>query len=557
MEDHRVPMLQGLIMDMPLMVSSAIQHAAELHGATEIVSRGVDGAIFRYTYAEAHRRTRRLANALARLGVRPGDRIGTLAWNTHRHFELFYGVSGSGAVLHPINPRLFADQIVYIVNHAEDAWLFIDTGTLPLAEQLAPRLAPVKGFVLMADRAATPARTTLAPLLCYEELLAAESDDYAWPQIDERSASSICYTSGTTGDPKGVVYSHRSSVLVSMLFTEWVYRGSRNGALETLMSLAPLFHANGWYFPYVAPMTGSRLVLPGRNYEPEMLYELFDGERVTITCGVPTMWLVLTDWMERHGRTLPHLRAVYSAGTAAPRSLVDKLTAWGIEMNQLWGMTEALALTSPSLHPGALALPPEQQLARRMKAGRIGFGARLRIVDDEERPLPHDGVAVGHLRAKSPWISSSYFKGTGEALDRDGWLKTGDVASIDPDGYVTIVDRSKDLIKSGGEWISSIALEDAACGHPEVMQAAVIAAFHPKWQERPLLIVTRRPGSQLDRETLLEFLRPRVAGWWLPDDVVFVPEMPMTATGKIHKLTLRERFRDHTLPTAGRAPADR
>ena len=543
-------MLQGLIMDMPLMISSAIQYAATFHGTTEIVARGLDGSIHRYTYADAERRARRLANALRRLGVRPGDRVGTLGWNTHRHFELFYGVSGSGAVLHPVNPRLFADQIVYIINHAEDAWVFVDAGTLSLAEQLAPRLKGVNGYVLMGDRAAMAERTTLAPLLCYEEMLAAESEDYVWPQFDERTASSICYTSGTTGDPKGVVYSHRSSVLVSMLFTEWIYRGSRNGALETLMSLAPLFHANGWYFPYTAPMTGSKLVLPGRNYEPAMLYELLAGEKVTVTCGVPTMWLMLTDYMEREGKTLPHLRTVYSAGTAAPRSLVEKFASWGIEVNQLWGMTEALGLTSPSLRPGSVDLSPEEQLAHRMKAGgRVGFGAEVRIVDDDERPLPHDGVAVGHLRAKSPWIASGYFKGAGEALDKDGWLKTGDVASIDRDGYISIVDRSKDLIKSGGEWISSIALEDAACGHPQVMQAAVIAAFHPKWQERPLMIVTRRPGSELDRETLLEFLRPRVVSWWLPDDVVFVSEMPMTATGKIHKPTLRERFRDHRLPT--------
>ena len=549
-------MLQGLIMDLPLMISGAIQHAATFHGATEIVAREVDGTIHRYTYAEAHQRTKRLAKALGRLGVRPGDRIGTLAWNTHRHFELFYGVSGSGAVLHPVNPRLFADQIVYIVNHAEDAWLFIDAATLPLAEQLAPRLTTVKGFVLMAERSAMPVNTTLGTLFCYEDLLAAEADDYVWPQFDERSASSICYTSGTTGDPKGVVYSHRSSVLVSMLFTEWVYRGGRNGAMEALMSLAPLFHANGWYFPYVAPMTGSKLVLPGRHYEPAMLYELLDGERVSITCGVPTMWLTLTDWMERQGRTLPHLRTIYSAGSAAPPSLFDKFAAWGVELNQLWGMTEALGLTSPSLHPGSLALPPEQQLAQRMKAGRAGFGAQIRIVDDEERPLPHDGEAVGHLRAKSPWISSGYFKGTGgDALDGEGWLRTGDVASIDPDGYIAIVDRSKDLIKSGGEWISSIEIENIAVSHPDVFEAAVIAIPHPKWQERPLLIVTRKAGSRLDRETLLDFLRPSVARWWLPDDVVFLPEMPMTATGKIHKLTLREQFRDYKLPATDRAPA--
>jgi acyl-CoA synthetase (AMP-forming)/AMP-acid ligase II len=547
-------MLPGMIMDMPLMVSSAIEHAAAFHGGTEVVGRGVDGTIHRYTYAEANRRMKRAAKALIRLDVTPGDRIGTLGWNTHRHFELFYGVSGSGAVLHTVNPRLYADQIAYIVNHAEDAWLFIDAATLPLAEQLAPRLKSVRGYVLMGDRAAMPAGTTLEPLLCYEELLAAESDDYVWPQFDERSAASICYTSGTTGDPKGVVYSHRSIVLVSMLFTEWVYRGGRNGALEALMSLAPLFHANGWYVPYVAPMTGSKLVLPGRNFEPAMLYELYDRERVTITCGVPTMWLTLIDWLEREGRRLPYLRTVFSAGTAAPRIVLDKFAASGIEVNQLWGMTEALGITSPSLHPGALDQPPEQQMAQRMKAGRIGFGAQARIVDDEDRPLPHDGATVGHLRVKSPWISSGYFKGAGAALDGEGWLRTGDVASIDPDGYLTIVDRSKDLIKSGGEWISSVALENAACGHPEVLQAAVIGVFHPKWQERPLLIVMRKPGSQLDRETLLDFLRPGVASWWLPDDVVFVSELPMTATGKIHKLTLRERFRDYKLPTGKDKP---
>src|SRR5262245_38808845 len=544
-------MLHGLIMDLPLLVSSAIQYAATFHGSTEIVARGLDGVIHRYNYAEAERRMKRLANALHRLGVKPGDRIGTLGWNTHRHFELFYGVSASGGLLPPTTPRLFPDQIVYIVNHAEDSWLFIDEATLPLAEQLAPRLQSVKGFVLMAERVAMPKRTTLGTLLCYEELLAAASESYTWPQFDERSASSICYTSGTTGDPKGVVYSHRSSVLVSMLFTEWVYRGSKNGALETLMSLAPLFHANGWYFPYVAPMTGSKMVLPGRNYEPAMLYELLAGERVTVTAGVPTMWLMLSDWMERESRKLPHLRAVYSAGTAAPQSLIEKFAGWGIEVSQLWGMTEALGLTTPSLRPGTLNLPPDKQLAQRLNAGgRAGFGAQLRIVDDADKPLPHDGVAVGHLRAKSPWISSGYFKGAGDALDSDGWLKTGDVASIDAHGSIAIVDRSKDLIKSGGEWISSIALENAACGHPDVMQAAVIGAFHPKWQERPLLIATRRPGSQIDREGLIEFLRPSVASWWLPDDVVFVSEMPMTATGKIHKPTLREQYRDYKLPTA-------
>jgi 3-(methylthio)propionyl---CoA ligase len=548
-------MLQGLIMDMPLMISGAIEHAANFHSDTEIVARTVEGAIHRYTYAEAHARTKKLAKALARLGVKPGDRVGTLAWNTHRHFELFYGASGSGAVLHPVNPRLFPDQIVYIVNHAEDSVMCLDAATLPIVEQLAPRFKTVKHYVLLSDRAHMPATSTLK-LLCSEELLEAETDDYVWPSFDEKAASSICYTSGTTGDPKGVVYSHRSSVLVALLFTEWVYRGAKNGSLETLMSMAPLFHANGWYFPYVAPMTGSKLVLPGRNFEPHMLYELLDAEKVSITCGVPTFWLMLLDYMQREDKSFKYLRTIYSAGSAAPKSLFDKFDSMGIDFNQLWGMTEALGVTDPTMFPGSLDMPAEQRLAQRMRSGRPAYGAKIRIVDDEGKPLPHDGVTAGHLRAKAPWVSSGYLKGAaGDALDAEGWLKTGDVATIDARGHMAIVDRSKDMIKSGGEWISSAQLEGAAVGHPEVLQAAVIAAAHPKWQERPLLIAVRKQGSQLDRDTLIGFLRQSVASWWLPDDVVFVDEMPMTATGKVHKILLREKFKDYQLPTAAVAAA--
>ena len=542
-------MLQGLIMDMPLMLSEVIEYAALYHADTEIVARRIDSSIHRYTYGEAHSRTKRLANALARLGVKPGDRIGTMAWGTHRHFEMFYGVSGSGAVLHPVNPRLFIDQIIYIIDHAEDSWLFLDTATLPVVEQIAPRLPKIKGYVLLDDKANMPAGSSLKNLLCYEELLAGESDTYAWPSFDEKAAASICYTSGTTGDPKGVVYSHRSSVLIAMLFTEWIYRGSKNGALESLLSLAPLFHANGWYFPYVAPMTGSKLVLPGRNFEPQMLYELYSKEKVTVTCGVPTMWLMLFDLMEREGTSLPHLRVIYSAGSAAPRSLIDRIAAKGIDFNQLWGMTEALGVTVPSMFPGSIEEPVEAQMKLRMKAGRPAFGAKMRIVDDQDRPLPNDGVSVGHLRARAPWISSSYFKGaSNDAMDGEGWLKTGDMATLDGHGHVEIVDRSKDMIKSGGEWISSIALENVASGHPGVMQAAVIGAFHPKWQERPLLIVVKKPGTDPSREELLAFMSSRVAKWWLPDDVTFVDELPHTATGKLQKTKLREQFRNHRLP---------
>src|SRR6266851_6016588 len=361
-------MLQGLIMDMPLMISSAIQHAATFHGQTEIVARGVDGTIHRYTYVEAHGRTKRLANALGRLGVRPGDRIGTLGWNTHRHFELFYGVSGSGAVLHPVNPRLFADQIVYIINHAEDAWLFIDAATLSLAEQLAPRLKSVKGFVLMAERSAMPGSTTLEPLLCYEELLAAESDDYEWPQFDERNASSICYTSGTTGDPKGVVYSHRAAVLQTMLAASFDFLpGHRHGTLEVMMPMAPMFHGNAWNMPYLSCYTGSKLILPGRNYEPDKLYELIESEKVTLTAGVPTFWLILADWMDRNGKKFSTLRSTLSSGSAPPRALVAKLERdYGVETMQAWGMTEALMATSCSLKPGHGDLPFERRVDYRM-----------------------------------------------------------------------------------------------------------------------------------------------------------------------------------------------
>jgi len=549
--------MDGMIMDMPLQISAAMSHAAEFHGSTAIVARTVEGGLHRYTYREAHGRMRQLAHALARLGVKAGDRVGSLAWNTHRHFEMFYGVSGTGAVLHTVNPRLFPEQIVYIVNHAEDACLFVDAATLPIVAQIAPRLTSVRAYVLMTDAAHMPKPGALKNLLCYDELLAAERDDYAWPEFDEKTASTICYTSGTTGDPKGVVYSHRSAILTSLLVSQFTALGSRNGQREVLMPMAPMFHGNAWQFPYVAPMTGSKLVLPGRNYEPELLYELIEEEQVTVTCGVPTMWLLLTDWLERNGKKFSTLRAALSSGSAAPRSLIDKLASvYGVELMQAWGMTEALGGSNATLKPGDGARPADERLERRAKSGRGLCGVKYRLLDDLGNELPHDGTAAGHLRIKAPWISSGYFKaGAGSALDPDGWMVTGDIATIDPEGYIALTDRSKDVIKSGGEWISSLQLENVAVAHPEVLQAAVIGVEHPKWQERPLLIVVRKQGSRVDARALLEFMRGKVAAWWLPDDVQFVDQFPMTGTGKVHKATLRQQFKGYRLPEPGAAEA--
>ena len=545
--------MQGLIMDLPLMISAAMRHAADYHGGTEVVARTIEGDIHRYDYATAHARMQQLANALARLGLKPGERIGSLAWNTHRHFEMFYGVSGSGAVLHTINPRLFADQLVYIINHAEDRLLFVDAATLPLAEAIAPLLSTIEHFVMMCEPARMPAQTRLPKLLCYDELLAAESAHYDWPDFDERSASTLCYTSGTTGNPKGVLYSHRSALLVALQIAPLVALNVPNGAAATLMPMAPMFHGNAWQFPYVAPMVGAKLVLPGRNYEPDKLYELLEGERVTLTCGVPTFWLILTEWLQRTGKKFSTLRISLSSGSAPPRSLVETMERdYGVQLMQAWGMTEALGGSAATMKPGAADRPFDQRIDVRMKSGRALFGNRYRLVDDEGHELPQDGEAIGHLRVKSPWISSAYFKGElagdgGSALDEQGWLKTGDLATIDADGYIGLTDRSKDVIKSGGEWISSIELENVASGHPAVLQAAAIGIAHPKWQERPLLVVTRRAGASLTAAELIEFMRGKVASWWLPEAVEFVEQMPLTGTGKLWKLKLREQFKDYRL----------
>jgi len=538
--------MQGLMMDMPLLISGLIQYAADYHGEAEVVARDIEGDIYRYTYAEAHPRIKRMALALKGLGMKSGDRVGTLAWNTHRHWEMFYAAPGMGYVLHTINPRLFPEQLVYIMNHAEDRLLFIDRGTLPLVEAIAPKLTTVEAYVVMSSPERMP-ETKLNNVHCYEELLAAETDaGFVWPVFDEKCASTICYTSGTTGNPKGVVYTHRAALLQTMVLSSFDFLpGHLEGVREVMMPMAPLFHGNGWNMPFTAPYTGSKLVLPGRNYEPDKLYELLEGEKVTLTAGVPSFWLILLDWLGRSGKEFSALRTTLSSGSAPPRAMVEKLKKnYNVDYIQAWGMTEALGCSMPSLRPGSDTLTDSEKIDRRMVSGRACFGTALRIVDDAGNELPRDGKTIGHLRAKGPWVASGYMK-LNEGLDRDGWLITGDMAVIDPLGHVTLTDRSKDVIKSGGEWISSIQLEDVALSHPEVLQAAVIAIAHEKWQERPLLLVVRKKGSTLDAKTLLDHMRPKIASWWVPDAVEFLDEFPMTGTGKVQKMAPRDKFKGY------------
>ncbi|MFC3228510.1 long-chain fatty acid--CoA ligase [Marinibaculum pumilum] len=532
------------MMDRPLLISGIIEHAATVSAGTEIVARRIDGSTHRYGYAEAARRCRQLANAIVRLSIADGDVVGSLAWNTHQHFELFYGISGTGAVLHTINPRLFDDQIVYIVNHAEDRWLFLDATTLPLAERLAPQLETVRGWIYMGAPGELP-DSALPGLLSYEDLLAAEGDDYDWPEFDERKASTICYTSGTTGQPKGVVNTHRSTILSTLyMSTADMIGGYAAGATDTVMPIAPMFHGNGWQMVYTAPAQGQRMVLPGRNFEPEKLYEQMVAERVTLAAGVPTIWLALVDLLKRERLPMPPtLRVALTAGTKAPPSLLRTLREeYGLGCRQTWGMTEALGVTKASPPPGSADAAPEVQEALSLRQGRMGFLAELRLVDDQGRPVPHDGESQGHLQARGPCVAAGYLKQDPVAVD--GWLPTGDIARIHADGSVEIVDRAKDVIKSGGEWIPSVQVEAAAMDHPDVAQAAVIGVPHPKWQERPLLLVVPRAGAAQDADAIRAHLAGRIAKWWIPEEIRFVDELPMTATGKIHKVTLRERYGD-------------
>ena len=536
--------MRGLMGERPLLVTACLQHAANYHSDTEIVSRSVEGPIHRTTYAEAERNARRLARALTRLGIQPGDRVGTLAWNTWRHFELYYGVSGIGAVCHTINPRLFDEQIVYIVNHAQDRLLFIETSFIPLIERLLPQFPNDCRIVLLGE-----AETSLPVLATYDELVAAETDAFDWPEFDERSACALCYTSGTTGKPKGVLYSHRSTVLHAL-------GASLPGAIafsasDTICPVVPLFHACGWSTPYTAPMNGAKLVYPGPKLDGESLHELFEAEGVTIGLGVPTVWLNFENYLRDSRQGCATLRWVLCGGSAVAQSLLEAFEARGIQILQGWGMTEMSPLgTTAALKAKHAKLDKAAQTAVKLKQGRPVFGVEMKLVDEAGSTLPHDGKSVGELLVRGPWIASGYFEdeeATAAAVEPDGWFHTGDVASIDPDGFVQLTDRRKDVIKSGGEWISSIDLENAALADETVAEAAVIAIPHPKWMERPLLVVTPRAGCMPERDRLIARLAQQFPRWMLPDDVVVIAELPHTATGKIMKTKLREMFADHVV----------
>src|SRR5215831_10631266 len=538
----------GVMSGRPLLISAILTHAATYHRDTEIVSRTVEGATHRYTYSEAERRSKRLARALLRLGIKPGDRIGTLAWNTFRHFELYYSISGIGAVCHTINPRLFDDQIIYIVNHAADRLLFIDTTFVPLVERLASYFPADCRIVLMTEQNGE-FETTLPAALCYEQLIAAENDDFEWPEFDERTAASLCYTSGTTGNPKGALYSHRSTVLHA--FGASLPDAIPASARDIVCPVVPLFHACGWAVAYTAPMNGVKLVLPGPRLDGSSLYELFEAEGVTISLGVPTVWLAFEAYLSAAGRRCSTLRRVVSGGSAVPRSLIEAFERHGVEMLHAWGMTEMSPVgTTAALKARHLGLSKEAQLAVKSKQGRPIFGVELKILDEAGGVQRHDSKSMGELLVRGPWIVSGYFddaEASTAAVEKDGWFHTGDVATIDADGYMQITDRSKDVIKSGGEWISSIDLENAAVAHDDVAEAAVIAVPHPRWGERPLLIVAPAAGRNPDRDGLIALLAREFPRWMRPDDVVIVPELPHTATGKVMKARLREMFRKHKI----------
>jgi 3-(methylthio)propionyl---CoA ligase len=541
--------MNGSMMQQPLLISALLTHAERHHGEQEVVSRRVEGDIHRYTYRDLGARARRMAQALAAHGIGFGDRVATLAWNGYRHMELYYAVSGSGAVLHTLNPRLHPDQVVWIADHAEDQVMFFDLSFLPLVEAIAGRVKTIKAFVAMTDRAHMPGNCAMPNLLCYEDLIDAHEPQFDWPTFDENTASSLCYTSGTTGNPKGALYSHRSTVLHTYAIA---LPDSLNcSARDTILPVVPMFHVNAWGLPYAACMVGAKLVFPGPFLDGKSLHELFEAEGVTVSAGVPTVWQGLLAHVEANHLKFGTMRRTIIGGSACPPAMMRAFQErYDVNVLHAWGMTEMSPLgTACTLKPRHLALSPEERLAIQAKQGRAVFGVDMKIVNDEGQALPHDGQAAGELLVRGPWIIRQYFKGEGGDPLVNGWFPTGDVATIDADGFMQITDRSKDVIKSGGEWIGSIDLENIAMAHPAVAMAACIAARHPKWDERPLLVVVKKPGATLTRDELIAFYEGKIAKWWTPDDVVFIDAIPLGATGKMQKNKLRDQFREHTLPS--------
>lgn len=542
--------MQGLMQDWPLTCNRVIDHAAAQFGRHKVISRSVEGPIVETTYTEVRARALKVAQRLVKEGIKPGDRVGTLAWNTARHLESWYGIMGAGAVYHTVNPRLFPEQITYIINHAEDRLMLVDLTFVPMLEAIADQLPSIERYVILTDAAHMP-KTTLKNAVAYEDWIAEVDGDFTWVKVDENAAAGMCYTSGTTGNPKGVLYSHRSNLLQAFATSmPDVFGISSN---DIIMPVVPLFHANSWSLAFAAPMNGATLVMPGAKLDGASLYELIDKYQVTSTAGVPTVWFALLEHMEKHNLQLPSLKLAFIGGSACPRSTIEKFQDnYGVLVRHAWGMTEMSPVGSAGhLKPEAAAFEREARLDTQEKQGFSLFGIEMKIVDDNNNELPWDGKTFGRLKVRGGTVARAYFKGEGGLiLDDEGYFDTGDVATIDPLGYMKITDRAKDVIKSGGEWISSIDIENIAVGHPDVAEAAVIGVPHPKWDERPLLIVVPKKDRKITKSDMLDYLRGKIAKWWLPDDVIFVAEIPHTATGKILKMALREQFHDYRLPSA-------
>ena len=541
----------GLMQDWPLTVDKILDHGKNWHGHREVVTRSVEGPIVRTTYAEIHARAKRVSSVLRDWDVKVGDRVATLAWNTGRHMEVWYGIMGVGAVCHTLNPRLFPEQLIYIINHAEDQIIFVDLTFIPLLEAILPHCPSVKRVVVMTDEMTMPA-TKLPGAECYEALLGSASEDVAWGGFDEQTACGLCYTSGTTGNPKGVLYSHRSNFLHTLITMQATIMGATPD--EVILPVVPMFHANAWGIAFSAPAAGSKLVMPGAQMDGASIYELLESERVTFSAAVPTVWQGLLAYMREKGLKLSTVKKVLIGGSAVPESLIRAFNdEFGVEVFQGWGMTETSPVgTLSRLTPELSALPYDEGMKWRVKQGLPPLGVELKLKNYAGQEMPHDGHTYGRLMIKGPTISGAYFKGEGgDILDHEGFFDTGDVSTIDEHGFMQITDRAKDVIKSGGEWISSIEIENIAVGHPKVELAAVIGAAHPKWDERPVLVIKLKPGETENKQEHLDFLQGKIAKWWMLDDVVFVDDIPLGATGKIDKKLVRERLKDYRLPTAG------